>query len=196
MRIAVTLFIMTALTTGICIADSSYSDNTVHPYATVSIPVRHVIKGETIEEYDSVFVLETETDDTPMPEDSDGRIKTVRTSDEDVEFGSIDYYRPGLYNYTISRQGSSKGRVKQDDSEYSVLLAVYNDGGYSIAAWKTGTDKEEGKAEEIIYEDTMRPSPKTGDSGSRTMIITLTALIIVCIAALGAMIRNRRKEMK
>lgn len=181
--IALTL-ILTGLVTAACYADTTGADNKTIPAVTVKIPVKHIITGDADKcDKEFTFVLTAEKEDSPMPEGSQGKSKSVTVKGKgDPEFGSITFTYPDAYYYTVSC-----GKTK-----YRVMIAMYNNGTSQIVVWDAGGTKAEG----IVFTDEYQApaparSPKTGDS-SAAMIYGL--IVIASGLMLGIFLVKRKAD--
>ncbi len=109
-------------------------------------------------------------DDAPMPSGAENGVKTYSTGvlnsdkrSETVEFGSIRYTAPGVYQYTLTQNAGSTSRMSYDGTTYHIYVKVYNEddkqGLRLEAMWVSKNDSSE-KLSAITFENT-----KTSGSG-------------------------------
>ncbi len=169
-------------------ADISGDNGKTIPAATVNISVKHYITGDSYTRNDSFeFMLAGKDDETPMPEDSDGKYKKVTTTaDESPDFGDIVLEYPGTYYYAVSRIDKEYDNLETDNRVFTVMIAKFNDGSTDMVIMNDAGEKED----EVSYNDVFRAprnSPKTGDEDFRKdilgwlVICTGAALILVVI---------------
>ena len=102
--------------------------------ACVEIPLKYAAEGDEVARE---FVLKAEDPANPMPEGSvNGEHRIVLNVSTETSLGTITYYRPGEYNYTV--------RSDADPSVYRLQVIATNEGQGSLIIRKTG---EEGKTE-------------------------------------------------
>ncbi len=133
---------------------------------------RHVIK------------LSASDPSSPMPDNSEEGILEVGVSGStETGLGVMSFEHPGVYYYDVSH-GDDKGNT---DNTYRVMIAVYNDGSSDMVIW----DMSDGsKADEIIFRDPHRTTPKTGDDNSEIML--LAGIGSLSLAAMALLLRKRR----
>lgn len=161
-------------------------------YEPITIEGRHRIKGnETIRDGTHTFVL-TAKDGAPMPEGSKNGVKKVTIkSNERFSFGKIRYDKPGIYEYTVSREIVKSRNLIQDDSVYNCTVTVFNDGVVTVVF---NHRKKKGKPDEIVYIDTFVPDePPTVKTGDSSDIYVWTGLFITSLALL-LMLRKAKKK--
>ena len=156
-------FISVLLTAAVVLAAFStfcYADSP----AAVSIDGTLELEGGHIYEDDQWFLLST-TGDCPMPGGSSGGVKrSPLLQDGSFSFGEIFYDRPGIYEYTVSREIAPKDDVTMDDSVYKVTVEILSDGTSAVFYQKDGSD---GKPDKISYVDRYSPPDKeTGEKKS------------------------------
>ena len=160
------------------------------PPVVINIPVTHIVKGAFLEKEEYLFTLTAEDPKNPMPIGSENGSITIKVrGKEKVDFGALTFDYPDACYYRIAR---ADGR---DDSEYRVMVAAFSDGSNEVVAWKDG---DEGKAEEIVFEDsygTPGGSPKTGDDLNIKELAAISmAGILSLIAAVVLIVKRRREE--
>ena len=114
-----------------CYADS---------FAGVSIGGKLTIEGSIDQKDDQCFSLAS-IDDAPMPEGAaDGIIKKYVKYGEAFSFGNINYERPGIYQYLVSREIIQKDNLLPDESVYKVTVEIFTDGTDAVIYQKEGGD--------------------------------------------------------
>lgn len=115
------------------------------------VGTHRIDNNEALSSFSNTFVLTAENE-APMPSGSNGSTKEVTaTANSGFSFGSIDYVRPGTYEYTVSRKAASIEGIEADASVYRVHVAVFSDGtDPAIIYTKEGVD---GKEDRIEYVD-------------------------------------------
>lgn len=190
--IAIMLITVMTLTSAFTVSANAAA---VDPLAEVNIHGSHrLASNESIDPYDCTFVL-TAKGDAPMPDGSlEGQTKTVTIkSNSDFNFGTMSYYKPGIYEYTVTREVQKRTNFTMDESVYHVSVAIYNDG--EILTVITQND-ETGKTDAIKYVDKyIKPTPKdekqTGDS---TMYPIMAGLAFLALVSIILSIVIKRKE--
>lgn len=215
LRVLAVVLTLTVIMPVSCYADITGDNGKVLPSVTVNIPVKHVIGGDSYHGRDRFsFVLHAEDEMSPMPEGSDGQDRTVTIgAGGKVDFGDIIFDYPGVYYYRISRQPEKHTRIREDDTEYRIMIASLNDGSHEMTIHKvSGSQTEDygavsygspdnsdsieisdtGKESEILFRDVYSASPKTGDSLARLLVPASSAA--ACIGIMILMLVRRRED--
>lgn len=162
-------------------------------YAAFSNPVeikgRHIVENdETIISGRHIFVL-TSYDGAPMPGGSSANVKKVSiNSNETFSFGPIEYEKPGIYGYEVSREISDTKNLIQDDSVYRCIVEVTSDGTAVVIFEKNGT---EGKPNSIVYTDRYKENGekgqnvRTGDENRLSVRIAGTASLLLILGVMS-----------
>lgn len=134
---------------------------------TVNIPLKHIIKGYADKKTIFTFTLTADKKTNPMPEGSNGGIKSVSIKGNTgfVDFGDITYTTPGEYYYTITRTITKEKDLKQDNAVYKVRVIATNRGTGSLVIQKKGQD---GKAGGIVYTDKFTGSNNSANNKKTT----------------------------
>lgn len=112
-------------------------------------------------------------DNAPMPSGAQNGVKTYSTGalnsskrSETVEFGSITYEAPGVYQYTLTQNAGSTSRMTYDSTTYHIYVKVYNTedrtGLRLEAMWVSKNDSTE-KLDSITFEN--KKSSTSGGGG-------------------------------
>lgn len=152
------------------------------------------------------FVLTAKDPGFPMPKGSkDGKKQVTISSNENFSFGNIHYDKQGVYEYEITRNTIKSKDIQEDDSKYTVRVAVFNDGKVVTVLEKSGID---GKPDKVVYSDKYVKhsdgsngkdgnngndgSTRTGDDASLMLsgaILGASAMLMLLL-----LIRRRKKE--
>jgi len=165
-------------------------------FATSSIADPLVIEGthkiegnESLTSINNTYIL-TAIGDAPMPEGTaDGVKKVVFPANSTFDFGVISFPKPGIYEYTVSRDITNSDSLNQDDSVYTIRVAVFSDGTRVVVYSKEGEMEKPDKLEYVdeFIEPEPEPEPdhvKTGEGMQVYMfggVFLLTALVIAII---------------
>lgn len=88
-------------------------------------PVEKIIVGNPTEKEVFHFRLEAQELDSPMPEGSNGNIKEGQVTGAGlVEFGSIHFLYPGVYNYTVHELQGTNPNCNYDMNVYTIRMTV------------------------------------------------------------------------
>ena len=114
-------------------------------------------------------------DNAPMPSGAENGVKTYSTGalnsnkrSETIEFGSIIYEEPGVYQYTLTQNAGSTSRMSYDGTTYHIYVKVYNNDDRSglklEAMWVSKNDSTE-KLDSITFENSKSSTSGGGGGG-------------------------------
>lgn len=121
---------------------------------SVTIPAEVQVTGSSVpsgNEFTVVLETAEEEPDNPVPEKTELTVKDAGT----VQFGPIEYTRPGDYQYTIYQKGGNAANFTYDETVFHVTVRVVNDeesGGLKWEMWAVRDDSEN-KTETIRFEN-------------------------------------------
>lgn len=98
-------------------------------------------------------------DEMPMPEGSDGEVKTVENMGSGFSFGAMTYDAPGTYRYAVHEEAGSDATITYDDTSYTVEVVVEDAGGKLRAHASIECDGE--RADEVSFVNAYTPLPST-----------------------------------
>lgn len=124
--------------------------NTYSPTVAVDPPIaRKYIDGTNPPSRTFTFIMEAKAN-APMPEGSTGTRKAMTlTGEGTIEFGTIYYDKAGIYEYTIYEQQESASGWIYDDSRYSLMVTVTDEGNGLQA--KMSLQKNSHSVKEAIF---------------------------------------------
>ena len=127
-------------------------------FATAEIPAEYrVTNGATI---DTTFTL-MGVNGAPTP-GGGTETKVKMTQSGKIDFGTIPFSTPELYEYRVTKDTKDMPGLTKDDTSYTVFIAVTNDGDVSIICKKDGTDE---KPDELVFADAvMINTPECSDN--------------------------------
>ena len=177
---------------------------------TVLLPVKHdppvvkEVKGDKPKKSENFeFTLEAvsttaNVSEMPMPEDSDGDIKTIKVkAGEEKEFGDIIFRIPGVYIYEISEADTGKKGYKYDPAvyrlEYTISPPGPDDGNNVVMDLKVFKNGKKVKLTKYTFVNEYKGSRKP-DTGDTTNMIVPAAIFAAAVIALIAMLIKRRKN--
>ena len=111
-------------------------------------------------------------DNAPMPSGAENGMKTYSTGvlnsdkrSETIEFGSIVYEAPGVYEYTLTQNAGSTANMGYDGTTYHIHVKVYNKDDASglklEAMWVSKNDSSE-KLDSISFENVKSSGSTSG----------------------------------
>ena len=139
-------------------------------FASFEIPVTCITaEGVPSDKRDFTYSLEVETGDQPMPEGSEGNVKTVHMKKSGkVRFGTISFDHPDTYSYEVRETTREWKRFRRDRSVYKVTLTADNDGKVHMAVRNAAGEKVERiEFNNLYYQGRKKEgygSPKMGDA--------------------------------
>ena len=145
-----------------------------------------------------VFELVPLDENNPMPSDAEnGKVQLVITEPGIYSFGTIEYFRPGDYEYQAYQVPGSNNQYNYDKSVYKIIVTVVNSKDMShLETHITITkDNMEEKYENLHFKNEYFPPfmelPDTSDINVVFYIVTLIASLFI----LNRYIRiGKRKE--
>ena len=153
-------------------------------YDPFTIEGTHSISGaEDLSSMNNTFVL-TAKGDAPMPESSE----VISPANSSFSFGSIQAIKPGIYEYTVSREINRSKNITFDDSVYHVYVTVFSDGTNAVVLEKEGV---KAKPDKITYEDKYT-SPQNVKTGDTMEIFTAAGIFFPAAVFLMLLLKKRR----
>lgn len=137
--------------TGAAVQSMAFTNEYAAEPTSAQFSVGKMLDGRDLVANEFSFALRGADGDTPMPAGSVNGMQTMANDAEgNVQFGAIDYTKPGDYRYTVSEvKGDAEG-VTYDETEYAVTVHVTDDGEGSLRADLQYADGAEG----IVFRNT------------------------------------------
>lgn len=155
------------------------------------IPVSVSVKGENAPSITTTVTLKA-VNHAPLPSDNSLTFNNIK--EETKTFGSINFTKPGDYQYIISQTAENKPYFTLDKRVYIVTIRVMNDGkgGFVYQYFGHNQNDPNEKSDKFIFTHTYKPpfipntppsSPKinTGDSSHiyGWFLLAISALYII-----------------
>ncbi len=168
---------------------AAYADSS---FATATIPARCKIANNIPGTHIFTYELRADSDSTRMPEEANGSVmKVAVTKSGKLDFGTIVFDHPEVYNYTIREVSNEFKYFKKDPQVYRVAVYADTDGKvFTIIRDKNGK-----KPDEILFKNTYnKPEPakkKTAQTGDTIRYMIIGVIGFLCLIALAFVVPKR-----
>ena len=177
------------------------------PKEMVDPPVKKTVVGSPNGTSIFRFTLTAKPKSNPMPEGSEGGIKTVSTAGPgEVEFGTWSYDEEGTYEYVIAEIDKDNDGYEYDRIIYTITDVVKEEKGV-LKVYRTVRNANNKQVESLTFineykggipENVPGPGsksgPKTGDDTSFSLYVA--SIIIASIMMIGCMISLRQRRVR
>ena len=120
---------------------------------SIDIPVVITEEGALPSEPETYTIsLTKQVESAPMPEGAEGDTASLQIQGSGTGTFTFNYYRPGVFLYTITQEKGTKSNCSYDDAAYDLYVYVTKsaDGGLDINAYLEKGSEEE-KPEEAAF---------------------------------------------
>ena len=166
----------------------------------VTLGATKVLDGRELKDGEFTFELTDgkngDGEQAPMPGDSqETTVTATNAADGTITFDPITFDKVGTYTYTMREVAGDEEGMTYDDTEYSIVITVIDDGEGNLVATTAmlnGSDEVDGIVFENTYEAPAKPNEEMPGTGSALApVMLLTVLLLAAGAAVTLKRRNQ-----
>lgn len=166
----------------------------------VTLGATKVLDGREMKDGEFTFELtdgrNADGEQAPMPgESQETTVTATNAADGAITFDPITFDKVGTYTYTMREVAGDEEGMTYDDTEYSIVITVTDDGEGNLVATTSmlnGSDEVDG----IVFTNTYQAPEEPGEGmpGTGANVAPVMMLTVMFLLAAGAAITLKRRN--